>query len=305
MLAFDATYKKNKYMCPFVVFSGVNHHNQTIVFATALVSNETEETYVWLLEEFFNAMNQKAPVSAITDGDVAMKNDINRVFPYAHHRLYACHLLRNAMTNVGLTNFMAYLKKCMLGDYEVVKFEELWDEMDEKFSLQDNSWIADLYEIREMWSTAHIRGHFFAGIRTTSRCEALHSHIGKFVHSRISLTDFVQQFHWCLTYFRFREVEADFKSEYGQPIMQTSLWSLERSAARMFTKEIFNLFRPALMKAELFRVTDCQELAFYWIYSVVKYRVHGCIWRVIYCPATTELSVHVLGWNLLVCLVTT
>ena len=26
-LAFDATYKRNKYMCPLVVFSGVNHHN--------------------------------------------------------------------------------------------------------------------------------------------------------------------------------------------------------------------------------------------------------------------------------------
>lgn len=50
VLAFDATYRKNKYMCPFVVFSGVNNHNQTIVFASALVANETEDTYVWLLE---------------------------------------------------------------------------------------------------------------------------------------------------------------------------------------------------------------------------------------------------------------
>lgn len=27
-------------------FSGVNNHNKTIVFASAIVSNETEETYV-------------------------------------------------------------------------------------------------------------------------------------------------------------------------------------------------------------------------------------------------------------------
>lgn len=49
VVAFDATYKKNKYMCPLVVFSGVNHHNQSIVFAAAIVSNEIEATYVWLL----------------------------------------------------------------------------------------------------------------------------------------------------------------------------------------------------------------------------------------------------------------
>jgi hypothetical protein len=45
VLAFDATYRKIKYMCPFVLFSGVNHHNQPIDFATALVSKENEETY--------------------------------------------------------------------------------------------------------------------------------------------------------------------------------------------------------------------------------------------------------------------
>uniref|UniRef100_A0A151UDW5 Protein FAR1-RELATED SEQUENCE 5 n=1 Tax=Cajanus cajan TaxID=3821 RepID=A0A151UDW5_CAJCA len=34
VLAFDATYGKNKYLCPVVVFSGVNHHNHTIVFGS-------------------------------------------------------------------------------------------------------------------------------------------------------------------------------------------------------------------------------------------------------------------------------
>ncbi|XP_016185380.1 protein FAR1-RELATED SEQUENCE 5-like [Arachis ipaensis] len=42
---FDVTYQKNKYMCPLVVFFGVNHHNQTIVFAAALVASENEQTY--------------------------------------------------------------------------------------------------------------------------------------------------------------------------------------------------------------------------------------------------------------------
>jgi hypothetical protein len=41
VVAFDATYKRNKYMCPLVVFSGVNHHNQSIVFCGAIVCDET------------------------------------------------------------------------------------------------------------------------------------------------------------------------------------------------------------------------------------------------------------------------
>ncbi|KAJ1377177.1 MULE transposase domain [Sesbania bispinosa] len=111
VLAFDATYRKNKYMCPVVIFSGVNNHNQTTVFASAIVSDETEQTYVWLLEQLAQVMKGKAPSSVITDGDLAMGNAIRKVFPNAHHRLCAWHLLRNATSNVGIPDFMTYFKR--------------------------------------------------------------------------------------------------------------------------------------------------------------------------------------------------
>ncbi|KAH1198912.1 Protein FAR1-RELATED SEQUENCE 5 [Glycine max] len=63
----------------------VNHHNNTIVFATALVTNETEETYVWLLEQFLKEMKGKHPSSVITDGDLPMRA-IRIVFPRTHHQ---------------------------------------------------------------------------------------------------------------------------------------------------------------------------------------------------------------------------
>lgn len=55
VLAFDATYGKNKYQCPLVVFSGVNNHNKSIIFGGAIVANETEDTYVWVLQQFLEA----------------------------------------------------------------------------------------------------------------------------------------------------------------------------------------------------------------------------------------------------------
>lgn len=288
VLAFDATYKKNKYMCPFVIFFGVNHHKQTIVFASALVSNETEEIYVWLLEQFMHVMNQKAPNSVITDGDLAMKNAISRVFPSSHHRLCAWHLLRNATSNVHNPDILPYLKKCMFGDYDVNKFEEIWMQMIAKFGLEDNKWLRELYDRRKMWANAHMRGNFFAGLRTTSRCEALHSHLGKFVHSRITLADFVQQFHRCLTYFRFREVEADFESDYGEAVVQTSLQSLERSASKQFTKEIMTMFREVLSKAALTRIDDTHEMSMYTIYLVSRYCGSGNVRYVSFCRSPIE-----------------
>jgi hypothetical protein len=52
VLAFDVTYGNNRYSCPLVVFSGVNHHNGSTAFGFALVADETKETYIWLLEIF-------------------------------------------------------------------------------------------------------------------------------------------------------------------------------------------------------------------------------------------------------------
>ncbi|XP_015970032.1 protein FAR-RED IMPAIRED RESPONSE 1-like [Arachis duranensis] len=74
IIAFDATYKKNKYSCPLVIFSEVNHHNQTIVFAAALIMDETTDTYIWLLRQLMFAMKGKTPTSIITDGAMEIKN---------------------------------------------------------------------------------------------------------------------------------------------------------------------------------------------------------------------------------------
>ncbi|XP_073226842.1 protein FAR1-RELATED SEQUENCE 5-like [Cicer arietinum] len=37
VFAFDATYKRNKYMCPLVVFFSLNNHNQSIALNGAIV----------------------------------------------------------------------------------------------------------------------------------------------------------------------------------------------------------------------------------------------------------------------------
>ncbi|KAJ1394081.1 MULE transposase domain [Sesbania bispinosa] len=217
VLAFDATYKTNKYHFPLVVFSGINHHNQTTIFASAVIADETEETYVWLLEQLMVAMKGKAPLSVITDGDLAMKNAIKRVFPNAHHRLCAWHLLRNANTNVKNPRFLAVFKKCMLGDYEIYEFQHRWVKVVTKCGLEENTWVKDAYERRSMWATCYIR-------------------------------DFLQNFHHCLEYFRYKEIEADYASLVGQPVLRTNLHALERSTSRLFTREIFKLIRPALAK---------------------------------------------------------
>ncbi|XP_016206807.1 protein FAR-RED IMPAIRED RESPONSE 1-like [Arachis ipaensis] len=160
VLAFDATYGRNKYNLPVVVFSGVKHHNQTCVFATAMVSCESQVSYVWVLRKFLECMGGKAPKAVITNGDRSMCLAIQKVFPEAHHRLCAWHLLRNATVNVCKPRFTMLLRSCMLVDIEVEEFEKQWEAMVEECGVREVKWVKDLYRKKLSWVTAYIHGFF-------------------------------------------------------------------------------------------------------------------------------------------------
>ncbi|XP_076933474.1 protein FAR1-RELATED SEQUENCE 7-like [Bidens hawaiensis] len=76
----------NKFMMPFAPFFGVNHHRQSVLFASALLENEKQATFEWLFENFLKCMFDKHPLAIITDQDKAIGNAIKRVFPKTRHR---------------------------------------------------------------------------------------------------------------------------------------------------------------------------------------------------------------------------
>ncbi|XP_076941561.1 protein FAR1-RELATED SEQUENCE 5-like [Bidens hawaiensis] len=52
-VSFDATYRHNKYNMVFVPFTGIDNHNRNVTLGTALLGDETAETYSWLLRCLF------------------------------------------------------------------------------------------------------------------------------------------------------------------------------------------------------------------------------------------------------------
>ncbi|KAH9745342.1 protein FAR1-RELATED SEQUENCE [Citrus sinensis] len=112
VLAFDSTYKTNEYGKPLVMLVGVNNHYATCFFGCALLVDETVETYMWVLETFLSAMNNKKPISVVTDGDRAMRKAIKKVIPEARHRLCVWHLQRNAQSNGHFFADMCTTQRC-------------------------------------------------------------------------------------------------------------------------------------------------------------------------------------------------
>lgn len=56
----------------------VNNHHATF-FLSALLVDKTIKTYIWVLETFLSTINNKKPISAVTNGDRAMSKAIKNV----------------------------------------------------------------------------------------------------------------------------------------------------------------------------------------------------------------------------------
>ncbi|XP_057723933.1 protein FAR1-RELATED SEQUENCE 5-like [Arachis stenosperma] len=76
VLTFDSTYNKNVYSKPLVIFSGSNHHGQTVIFGCDFLVNEDIGSYKWLLETFLEAMGNKHPMAVVTNKDLSMREAI-------------------------------------------------------------------------------------------------------------------------------------------------------------------------------------------------------------------------------------
>ncbi|KAK9750593.1 hypothetical protein RND81_02G207400 [Saponaria officinalis] len=60
-VSFDPTYGIKKYCMVFTPFTSIYNHKKFVTFACALLSNEDEESFVWVFEKFMDAMGRKEP----------------------------------------------------------------------------------------------------------------------------------------------------------------------------------------------------------------------------------------------------
>uniref|UniRef100_A0A803MQX6 MULE transposase domain-containing protein n=1 Tax=Chenopodium quinoa TaxID=63459 RepID=A0A803MQX6_CHEQI len=80
VLVFDTTYRTNKYILICAPFVGINNHWHNCMFACGFIEDEKTDSFVWLLETFLKAMENRTPTSIFTDQDQAMANAIEQVF---------------------------------------------------------------------------------------------------------------------------------------------------------------------------------------------------------------------------------
>ncbi|GJT80248.1 FAR1-related sequence 5-like protein [Tanacetum coccineum] len=215
IVSFDATFRSNKYKMVFVPFTGINHHNRCITFASGLLSDETVSAYKWLLEEFKNDFG-KDPNVVITDQDPSMKIAIPECFPNTRHRLCMWHIMQKLVTKVGTAI-------CNKTD----------------FKRHDNKWLQDMFDIRESLIPAFLRDELMAGLmHTTSRSESENHFFGKWTSPHLTLVEFLSHYDMAIEYQRYIERKNDHDSRYKNLKLKTDL-QMEKEASTFYTQTVF------------------------------------------------------------------
>ncbi|KAE8678473.1 hypothetical protein F3Y22_tig00111409pilonHSYRG00305 [Hibiscus syriacus] len=234
VIAFDTTYKDNLYGRPIMPIVGVNHHHNTIVFATAIIADETSQSFEWVLQNFLEAMMNKSPISVVTDGDRAIQRAIKSVIPYAKHILS--------------------FSKCMASWWTTKEFDIQWRSVVSEFNVQKHPWVIEKGNTRHLWAQAYLTGHFFANIHSTQRCESMNASLAIALKHKKTYLDVVRAIEDGISRMRMNELKADYLSSHTKPFQITKLVDLESHAAAIFTRESFRVFQDELIRETLYRI---------------------------------------------------
>lgn len=262
LVIFDSTYRTNRYKMPFVPFVGLNHHRSTTIFACAVVSHETVESFQWLLRTLLVAMYNKEPRSIITDGDHAMRKAIRAILPNTVHRLCTWHIERNAAKFLHHTLIPGFrLLIYMCGTPET--FEARWQSFMKKLKTgkrrrrrKYRRWLSRMYMIRRLWAASYLKNKYFLGAQSNQRSESLNSRLHKYLDRKMTLYDMVDHYFYCVSRIRRTEWHLDCQASQSKPVPITEHQVLETSAAECLTPANFYLVQREIKRAERYHIVQ-------------------------------------------------
>lgn len=269
----DTMYRVNQYKVPFAPFTGVNHHGQRILFACALLSDESEATFVWLLKAFLAAMSEKPPLSIITDQIRSLQVAVKHVLPESRHCMNKWDVLREGqerLTHVCQMhpNFQVELYNCINLTQTIEEFESSWELIISKYDLRRNDWLQSLYNAREQWVPVYFRDSFFGIISADLILQR--SFFEGYVNQQTTLPTFFRQYERALEYSFEKEIDADFDTICTTPVLKTPS-PMENQAANIYTRKIFAKFQDELVETFVYTANRIDGDGTIGTYRVAKF----------------------------------
>nr|XP_017225183.1 PREDICTED: protein FAR1-RELATED SEQUENCE 1-like [Daucus carota subsp. sativus] len=191
----------------------------------------------------------RAPKAIITDQDKAMQIAIAEIFSEARHRWCLWHIKKKLSEKLkGYEEYDSikfFLKNAVYNSLSRDEFEESWNNMIERFELQDNEWLTGLYSERCRWVPIYVKDIFWAGMSTTQRSESMNSFFDGYVNSKTTLKQFVEQYDNALASKVEKENQEDFNS-YNSMYPCITDYEMEKRIQSLYTNSKFKEFQQEL-----------------------------------------------------------
>ncbi|KAI4373678.1 hypothetical protein MLD38_011779 [Melastoma candidum] len=247
VVSVDMSYFSDQYKMPLVLFVGVNHHIQPLLFGCALIPDDTVYTFFWLMQTWFLAMGDHAPQVILADQHESMKSAIAAVFPNVRHCFNLWHVFDKAarqLKHLSLWHdkFMKKFRKSVLGSCSDEQFEKRWWKLVDSFNVREVEWVKSLYEDRTCWVPVFLKDVSFAGLSTVSRGESVNSWFDKYVHKETSLRELLEKYKAVIEDRYEDEAKAVFDSWHEAPVLKSPS-PFEKQVSNVYTREIFQKFQ--------------------------------------------------------------
>lgn len=249
----DTSYRANRLKLPFVTFTGINHHAQPVLFGCGLLLNESENTFIWLLQTWLQAMSGRSPVSVTTDPDRLVQMAVAQVLPEARHRFCRWSLFsqtQEKLAHVCQTNptFDIEFKNCINGASTVEEFESCWATILDRYFLMDNEWLQSVYMIRDQWIPVYVREVFFGELSPGEHSGGTSLFFDGFVSNTTNTIQLlIKQYEKAISSWQEKELKEDFDTSNAAPVLKTPS-PMEKQAANLYTRRIFIKFQEELVE---------------------------------------------------------
>ncbi|RHZ72158.1 hypothetical protein Glove_245g27 [Diversispora epigaea] len=160
---------------PLEIFIIIDNKCKTRLVCQTLVSDETLDTYIWILKCIRRATEQ-APIVIFTDADPALNAAIPIVFPktYPAHCIFhiAQNLPKNLKGKLGerWNDFIKQFYQCRNSLCKLL-FKQRWNQLLNDFPTAKDYLLRTLDRRCKSWARAYLYKIFTAGIESTSRVE--------------------------------------------------------------------------------------------------------------------------------------
>lgn len=263
VVCLDTICRTKKDFLPFVQFIGVNHHKQVVIFAAALLYDETIESFKWLFRTFLKAMSGKKPKAILTDHDAIIVEAINSAFPEANHRICVWQMYENALKHLSHVvkdkdSFANDLKSCIYDQKDEEDFIHAWKDMLDRYNLQQNEWLKWMFREREKWAVVYGRNTFFIGLKGSHLGENLFNDLRDYLNSDLELLQFFKHFERVLDVQRYKEIEATDEMNRCMPKLMGKVVLLKH-ASDAYTPRAFEIFQKGYEKCLNVVVDQCGE----------------------------------------------